>query len=337
MQAETGKILSLESLVIGYRHGKDSNLLLPPLTSCAANRELVSLIGRNGIGKSTLLRTIAGLQHSLGGSVLLEGMKLEEYKPYHLAMTIGYISTEPVRVSNMKVYDLVSLGRYPYTNWTGKLTGTDHEYVFEAIAKTGMEHLKDRYINELSDGERQRAMIARVLAQDTAIMIMDEPTAFLDVRSRYEIIHLLHHLSRSKGKTIIFSTHDFQTAISESDKIWLALKDVFTEGAPEDLILNGSFDTLFDTSEVKFSQRDASFIFKKEMRGTAFVKGEGIDKYWTEKAVNRAGFEITSDSPGITIEIQTTVNKKMWILKSDKSVVSFDSVYQLINRLNTIK
>ena len=125
-----------------------------------------------------------------------------------LPAMIGYISTEPVRVSNMRVSDLVSLGRYPHTNWTGKLEKEDHDMVNEAIEKVGLQNLTGRFINELSDGERQRAMIARVLAQDTEILVMDEPTAFLDIRSKYEIVHLLHDLSRTRGKTIIFSTHD---------------------------------------------------------------------------------------------------------------------------------
>jgi iron complex transport system ATP-binding protein len=337
MDTEAKEILSFQSLLIGYRQGNKKKLLLPPLTSGTVRGELISLIGRNGIGKSTLLRTIAGLQLPLGGHVILKDKRLEEYNRYNLATTIGYISTEPVRVSNMKVYDLVSLGRYPYTNWTGKLTGHDHELVSEAITRTGMEYLRNRYINELSDGERQRAMIARVLAQDTEIMVLDEPTAFLDVRSRYEIIHLLHKLSRSKGKTIIFSTHDFQTAVSESDKIWLILEDSFIEGAPEDLILNGSFETLFDASSVKFNSKNASFSFRKELRGTAKVEGQGMGKYWTEKALNRAGFQVVSDNTGITISIKAENNSNIWVLRTEKDIITFDSVYQLIRVLNRIK
>jgi len=328
------KILKLESLLIGYGSGKDANILLPLLASSASNGELIALIGQNGIGKSTLLRTITGLQKPVSGKVLLKGKDLSEFNRYDLAAIIGYISTEPVRVSNMRVSDLVSLGRYPHTNWTGKLEKEDHAMVNEAIEKVGLQNLTERYINELSDGERQRAMIARILAQDAEILVMDEPTAFLDIRSKYEIVHLLHDLSRTRGKTIIFSTHDLLTAISESDKVWLALKDSFTEGAPEDLILNGSFDRLFDSSVVRFSPSDASFSFRRKMRGRIIIEATGIDRYWTEKAANRAGFEISDDKSGIRITVSDDDDSKKWLVNTGDSVIEFDSVYRMVNWLN---
>lgn len=330
------KILSFNSLLIGYNYGKSSNVLLPPLTSFALKGELIALIGQNGIGKSTFLRTIAGLQGSLGGEILIKNKQIGEYGRYDLANNIGYISTEPVRVSNMKVYDLVALGRYPHTDWTGKLKNNDREIVNEAIEKVGLNRLTNRFINELSDGERQRAMIARVLAQDAEILVMDEPTAFLDIRSKYEIVHLLHDLSKNKGKTIIFSTHDLSTAISESDKVWLALGDSFTEGAPEDLVLNGSFNKLFDSSVVNFSVADASFKFiKRQMHGKVTVDAEGVLRYWTEKAANRAGFETSNDHSGIRIKVILDDDEQKWLVYTETTVIEFESLYQLVNWLNT--
>jgi iron complex transport system ATP-binding protein len=331
---ENEKILTLDSLVIGYGSGKDANILLPALSSSASEGELIALIGQNGIGKSTLLRTITGLQKPMSGKVVLKGKDLSEFNRYDLAAIIGYISTEPVRVSNMRVSDLVALGRYPHTNWTGKLAKTDHLMINEAIEKVGLQNLTGRFINELSDGERQRAMVARLLAQDAEIFVMDEPTAFLDIRSKYEIVHLLHDLSRTRGKTIIFSTHDLLTAISESDKVWLALKDSFYEGAPEDLILNGSFDRLFDSSVVKFSPSDASFSFSREMRGKVFIEASGIDRYWTEKAANRAGFEISADHSAIRIKVSDDDESRKWLVYKDNTVIEFDSVYRMVNWLN---
>jgi iron complex transport system ATP-binding protein len=335
METDREKILSIDSLLIGYKSGNNTSMLIPPLTSLALKGELIALIGQNGIGKSTLLRTITGLQESLGGNIYIKGKLLEEYGRYDLARQIGFISTEPVRVSNMKVYDLVALGRYPHTNWTGKLEEADHEKVFESISKVGMNKLKDRYINELSDGERQRAMIARVLAQDAEILVMDEPTAFLDIRSKYEIVHLLHDLSKNRGKTIIFSTHDLLTAISESDKIWLLLPDSFAEGAPEDLVLNGSFNKLFDASVVNFSNFDASFTFRREMRGKISVDAEGILRYWTEKAANRAGFEISNDRTVIHIKVDTDEDNLRWFAYTEQTVIEFESLYGLVNWLNS--
>lgn len=328
-------ILSFDSLLIGYRYGKYQNIILPPLSSFAIRGELIAIIGQNGVGKSTFLRTISGLQKSLGGEIRIKSALIQDYSRYDLARNIGYISTEPVRVSNMKVYDLVSLGRYPHTDWTGKLTKTDSDLVDEAIVKVGLQNLTGRYINELSDGERQRAMIARVLAQDAEILIMDEPTAYLDIRSKYEIIHLLHDLSRNRGKTVIFSTHDLVTAIAESDKVWLTLPDSFVEGAPEDLVLNGSFNRLFDSSVVNFSVSDASFTFiNRAVHGKVNVEADGVVRYWTEKAANRAGFEISNDHSGLRIKFVIDDDEQKWLVYTDNSVIEFSSLYQMVNWLN---
>ena len=155
--------------------------------------ELIAVIGRNGIGKSTLLRTLTGLQPPLGGEILYSGKNIREYSRMELAQKVGYISTEIVKVSNMRVYDLVALGRFPHTNWIGKIEAKDHEVIMDALEKTSMVSFRRKFVSELSDGERQKAMIARILAQDTGIMIMDEPTAFLDVASKYEILHLMQY------------------------------------------------------------------------------------------------------------------------------------------------
>jgi iron complex transport system ATP-binding protein len=333
MMAGKYHILSLESLLIGYKSGSRESALIPPLTTTVRKGELIALIGQNGIGKSTLLRTIAGLQVPLRGDVFIKGKRLPDYHRFELAKNIGYISTEPVRVTNMKVIDLVRLGRYPHTDWTGRFEKEDHNIVEEAILKTGLLHLTGRNINELSDGERQRAMIARALAQDAEILVMDEPTAFLDIRSRYEIIHLLHDLSANKAKTIIFSTHDMLTAMSESDRIWLIFSDSFMEGAPEDLILNGTFNKLFDESVVQFNAADASFVFRKKMKGEVKIEASGILGYWTEKAANRAGFKVSDESAPVRIKVSTVDSKVSWIVHEGADHFEFSTLYDLVGWL----
>lgn len=245
---EESCILSIDSLRIGYGSGNRRSILLPQLNACAKSGEMVAVIGRNGIGKSTLLRSIIGLQPFYGGTVMINGENLTEIPRLELARRIGYISTEIIRVSNMTVYDLVALGRFPHTNWIGRIDGRSREAITSAIEKTGLSKLSDRYINELSDGERQRVMVARVLAQDADIMVMDEPSAFLDLPGKYEIMNLIRNLSRS-GKTVIFSTHDINIALRLTDRIWLILKDRLIEGSPEELLKNGSFDSLFEADE----------------------------------------------------------------------------------------
>jgi len=333
MEERRHEILSFNSLKIGYASGKNRKLLIPEISGSACKGELIAVIGRNGIGKSTLLRTITGLQPSLGGTVFIGGRDIEEYSRMQIAKSIGYISTETVKVTNMRVCDLVALGRFPHTNWYGKIDDLNHKVIIDSIVKTGMSDFYGRFISELSDGERQRAMIARALAQDAGLMVMDEPTAFLDIRSKYEIIHLLISLTRSRGKTVIFSTHDFQVALDQADKIWLLLDNELIEGAPEDLLLKGSFDHLFDSSLVTFDPRDGSYMLQKTERGQIFIEGEGIIKQWTEKAMRRAGYRL-SDKKMTLYVIVPTVKGKKWILFSDNSENEFESLYDLIGHLN---
>ncbi len=332
MEKNSKKILSLSSLKIGYVSGKNELVLLPPLDASADKGELIAVIGRNGIGKSTLLRTVAGLQKSLGGEILYDGKNISNFSLMELAQKVGYISTETVKVSNMRVYDLVALGRFPHTNWIGKIEPKDHEAIVDALEKTSMYSFRNRFVSELSDGERQKAMIARILAQDTGVMIMDEPTAFLDVGSKYEIFHLLNILSNNNNKTIIFSTHDLQMAISQSDIIWLILDDELVTGSPEDLMIAGAFEHLFDRSAVLFNSDDGTFSFRNDTKGNIYVEGAGNKRHWTEKAVERAGFTVSGQMTSIYI-ITPSDNNDKWRLMSSNNNKEFNSLYELITSL----
>jgi len=334
MGESDSNILSINDLVIGYISGKSRKALLPPLNATAGKGELIAVIGRNGIGKSTLLRTLTGLQPGISGSILYYGKSINEYSRISLAREVGYISTEIVKISNMSVYDLVALGRFPHTNWIGKIETEDDKIIESALEKTSMSGFSKKNVSELSDGERQKVMIARILAQDTGIMIMDEPTAFLDIGSRYEIMHLLHQLSRYNKKTIIFSTHDLQMAVNQADKIWLVLDNNLTEGAPEDLIITGAFDHLFDLSLVKFNSNDGSLTFRGEERGLYYIEGEGIIKHWTEEAVKRSGFGISGVRTLPYIKTYPE-SKNKWQLITTSGSVGFDSIYKLIMHLTS--
>jgi len=327
------EILSINSLQIGYNSGKEKNVLLPPLSAHANKGELIAIIGRNGIGKSTLLRTLVGLQPSMGGEVIYEKKNIENYSRIDLARKVGYISTEIINVSNMRVYDLVALGRFPHTNWIGKIDSMNHEFITHSIESTGMSSFSTRFISELSDGERQRTMIARLLAQDTGIMVMDEPTAFLDIGSKYEILHLMHLLSQKQEKCIIFSTHDLQMAINMSDKIWLITDENIKEGAPEDLMIAGAFDHLFDSSLVRFNLENGTFTSLNTGMVSIYVEGEGIKKYWTDKALNRIGLKVSEVKTDPYILVPTHLDKN-WHLKSLTSDEYFSSLYDLVCRIS---
>jgi iron complex transport system ATP-binding protein len=330
MEESIRNILSFRDLEIGFTSGKFRQVLLPPLNGSAAKGELIAVIGKNGIGKSTLLRTFAGLQDLITGKLTIDGKNIIDFSRLQLSAKIGYISTEIVKVSNMKVYDLVSLGRFPHTNWLGRIEVADHNMIMEAISKTGMTEFSYRPVTELSDGERQRAMIAMVLAQDAGIMIMDEPTAFLDISSKFEIIHLMNELTRNRNKTVIFSTHDLATAVSQADKIWLLKEQGLTEGAPEDLMLEGSFETLFDSKKVDFNSNDGSFTIRNEEKGRIIVRGDGIKKYWTEKALIRAGYGIVDSEPTVEVEVPSS-SDLTWKCRMQGLSEEFDSVYGLVN------
>jgi len=329
MEANRSIILSFDSLEIGFRSGTKTNKLLPRLQAASSEGELIAVIGKNGIGKSTLLRTLAGIQPALNGYLEIYGFDINDYSRIRLSSKVGYISTEIVRISNMKVYDLVSLGRFPHTNWFGTINRMNTEAVEEAIIKAGISELSHRQLTEISDGERQRAMIAMVLAQDAGIMIMDEPTAFLDISSRYEIIHLMHELTWKRGKTIVFSTHDLDTAINQADKIWLLSGEGLIQGAPEDLMIQGSFKNLFDNSKVRFNESDASFSVVKEFKGNINLKGEGQKRFWTEKALLRAGFRVTENKSPVLV-VTPDEGRDVWLCIRKNEMYEVNSVYELV-------
>jgi iron complex transport system ATP-binding protein len=198
--------------------------------------------------------------------------------------------------------------------------------VEEAIKSVGLKGYENRMVNYISDGERQKAMIARTLAQNTDVIVLDEPTAFLDLSNKYEIVHILHELASEKGKTILFSTHDLTTAIAESDRMWLMLNDSVEQGSPEDLILNGDFASLFQSEHLFFDQEKGDFRINKLTKRKAIVNGKGIAVDWTIKALERNRFEIVdSESAGEEI-VMIEVTYPEWSVNHKEQTAKFDSL-----------
>ena len=222
--SENNQTIRLENLSIGYFGKKGKKEVARGISANLYAGELTCLIGPNGIGKSTLLRTLCAFQQKLGGKILIEGRELSEHQDKELSKKIGVVLTHRPQIQNMSVEELVSLGRSPYTGFWGKLEKKDKKIVEEAISLIGIENLKDRMIQTLSDGERQKVMIAKAIAQQTPIICLDEPTAFLDFPSKIETMQLLQRLCRDKGKTIFLSTHDLELALQIADRIWLMQK-----------------------------------------------------------------------------------------------------------------
>ena len=332
MKSDVNNILSFSRLEAGYIAGGKHQTVIADAFASAFEGELIAVIGRNGAGKSTLLRTIAGIQPLISGSLIVGGKELKDYSRSDLSRNVGYISTETVRVGNMRVYDLVAQGRFPYTNWFGTIEAEDNDAIMASTAKAGMTGFENRMLNELSDGERQRAMIAMILAQDAKLMVMDEPTAFLDISNKFEISNLLRDLAVERNKTIIFSTHDPGMAISMADKIWIIHDRSLLEGAPEDLILRGEFSKLFNSSRVIFDSGDGSFRMPSTPGMRISLKGEGKYRFWTMKALERAGYATDGSDKGLLVEAPNET-ETLWKCSSETGVRTFKTVYDLIRWL----
>lgn len=225
--------------------------------------ELTALIGRNGTGKSTLLRTIAALARPQSGVITIQGDNVSELSMREVASRISFVSTDDVRVQNLHVWDVVALGRAPYTNWVGRLREEDRAKVEEALALVGMSAFAEASMESLSDGERQRVMIARALAQDTPIILLDEPTAFLDLPNKYEVCLLLRRLAHEQGKCILFSTHDLSIALELCDTIAMIEGGEFHYGTAEMLIESGAMQRIFERTQIEFDREKGNVRLKR--------------------------------------------------------------------------
>jgi iron complex transport system ATP-binding protein len=329
----TGRIIAeTMSLAIGYRNRNRVYEVMQGLSLSARRGELVALIGRNGTGKSTLLRTLVGLQPPLGGGVALDGHAPGEIGLSQLPRLVSFASTEPVMLHNIRVRDVVSLGRFPYTNWIGTLTEADAEAVSVALEATGLSGLADRSIDSISDGERQRTLIARSLAQDTGLLVMDEPTAFLDLPSRYGIVSLLRRLTREKGKCVIYSTHDLDTAINEADRIWLMTGDGVNEGAPEDLMLTGALAMAFESPMLSFSITDGVFSFVRSRQTGIALEGKGKAAKLTARALARCGYT-TDPQASLRVKVTENTGATEWVVTGSGTDARYNSLYDLVTHL----
>jgi iron complex transport system ATP-binding protein len=301
-----GTVLVTEGLTIGYRQPRRAPLVIANRITVAVGRgELVCLVGPNGVGKSTLIRTLSGMQRPLAGRVLLQGMPVHDMYPKDLARQLSIVLTERVDVGALAADDLVALGRYPYTDWSGRLATEDERIVSWAMETVGAAQFAKRRVGELSDGERQKVMIARALAQEPVVMILDEPTAFLDLPRRVDIMGTLRRLARQTGQAILLSTHDLDLALRSADTIWLlAQGGAFQTGAPEDLVLNGAFQAVFDMDGIEFDAYSGSFRLPHRCSGEIALRGDGVPALWTARALEREGFSAKPDAAGLQLAVE---------------------------------
>lgn len=255
-------VLYTQSLSIGYANKKQANLIASDIDLSLQSGKLIALIGANGIGKSTLLRTITGIQPPISGSVFLNETEIHAFNATQLAQNLSVVLTEKLPPSNLTVFELVALGRQPYTNWIGKLTDVDLQKIENALELTQIKNLRDKKHFEISDGQLQKVLVARALAQDTPLIILDEPTTHLDLLHKVSLFRLLRKLTHETQKCILFSTHDIDLAIQLSDELVVMTEKKVSQDTPSTLISEGIFDDLFKDEHIFFDVEKGKFIFK---------------------------------------------------------------------------
>ena len=270
MEKET---IILKGLSIGYRTKNGVRMVAEGIDAAIRSGELTCLLGANGVGKSTLLRTLSAFQPKLDGEILIAGKEIEAYTDKELSQTIGVVLTEKPDIRNMTVRELVALGRSPYTGFWGTLHDEDWQVVDEAIDAVRISSLRERMVHTLSDGERQKVMIAKALAQQTPVIFLDEPTAFLDFPSKVEMMQLLRRLAREAQKTIFLSTHDFELALQVADRLWLmeesgkrkeeSGKRVLHVGTPQELAQSGALARYVERPGISFNAETLTVIVKR--------------------------------------------------------------------------
>ena len=251
-------MIRFQSLSLGY----GSRILIDSLSATVKSGELTALVGRNGTGKSTLLRAITGLGERKGGDILLGDKSIDSLSTAELATMVAFVTTDKVRIANLRCRDVVALGRAPYTNWIGRMQEQDEEIVMRSMELVGMSDYADKTMDRMSDGECQRIMIARALAQQTSIILLDEPTAFLDMPNRYELCTLLGRLAHEQRKCVIFSTHELDIALTLADNITLVDTPHLRSMPTDEMVASGCIERLFDSPYVSFDPVSKSIHLK---------------------------------------------------------------------------
>lgn len=319
------KTIALEGkdLQLGYSQ-KLRKEIFSDLSFQLRSGELTCLLGPNGVGKSTLIKAILGQISPWKGKLFLRGKDLNQYPLEDLTKEISVVLTDPVFPGNMTVGQLVALGRTPHTGWAGKLTSTDRDIVEKALSDTKIEYLKNERLGEISDGQRQKAMIARALAQDGQLMILDEPTAHLDLVNRFEVMNLLRKIAHSQQKAILVVTHDLEISIETADRFWImSCGAPLLTGRPEDLILSGEINQLLPIESYRFSAERGRLEYRFP-QGKYQLEGPEELIYWTQKALQKAGIS-TLPNPIKIIPQPFTFSSAEQTFSSLEELISFFS------------
>lgn len=318
-------VLKTSSLTIGYVQRGKQTVVQSDLNLFVGSGEMLCLMGPNGSGKSTLLRTLSGLQSPLSGSAIINGVDIQKISVKERALLISLVLTDRIDVENATVRSVVAMGRYPHSNWWGGIESDADELVRKAIAMVHLKEKEHQLLSELSDGEKQRVMIAKAFVQDTPVIILDEPTAHLDLPNRVEIMLLLHRMAHKIGKTVIISTHELDMALQAADRVWLMTAGGGVDvGVPEDLVLNGKFNEAFKSKNYIFNPTNGNFSMNYQLDKQVSLYGDKTKMYWTLRALARAGYAVVEKTnPAIVIE------DNCWKIGNDR----YESIEALLNAL----
>lgn len=323
--------MSTQNLFTGYGTKKNKRVVSSDLNLTIRNGEFVALIGTNGCGKSTLMRTICGLQKVISGNIIIDNNDITHLSSKQLAKLFSLVLTEPIEASNLTVNDIIAIGRYPYVGMRGKLQQEDINIVEETMERCNIQGFGSRFFSELSDGEKQRVMLAKALVQDTPLILLDEPTSHLDISNRIDIMKMLHVLSKQTNKSIIMSTHELDLALQWADSIWLMDKrGNIQTGTPEDLILNNCFSDVFNSEQATFDIYSGIFKMNQKPLHSIYLEAEEPYYFWIYRALGRYGFNINSDTSS---EYRVVVNNRMILLQTPDEEVKLSSIAALLGRL----
>lgn len=326
-------VISINQVSLGYGKSQIDQLLVRDLNLVVSNRQLIALVGANGAGKSTLLRTITGLQKPLSGTVELFSKPLRTLSAKTLAHYVSVVLTGQTEISYLKTAELIAMGRFPHTGWLGTFTTIDQRKVNAAAQQAKVTQLLEKPIYQLSDGERQKVMIARALAQDTPIMILDEPTTHLDIPNQISIIQLLRKLVRSQQKCIIFSTHNIELALQVADQIWLMHDQTITSSTPEDLVLSGTLSETMSTDLAPFNLESGTFQVQHKSTHPIVLIGSGTQTLWTQRALERAGYYVQPYGP---VSVEINMDDGWSIYHNEKLVSTVQSIGSLLLQLSQL-
>jgi len=326
--------LTATKLSIGYSHRGQETCVAEALDLALNAGEFICLLGPNGAGKSTLIRTLAGMQAPLSGSLKLQSQTFHSISPRERARMISVVLTEALPVGMMDAYSLVALGRHPYSGWLGGLNQHDKERIKWAFKAVGAEGLEGRQIAELSDGERQKISIARALAQEAQVMLLDEPTAFLDLPRRVELMTILRNLAHREQMGLLLSTHDLDLALRFADRLWMITTDgQLIQGYPEELAMSGEFAAIFANENLDWDAERGSFRAHPNPCLKAHIQGDSIHALWTRRALERLGFGIAKpdENSALSIQVVELDDHTEWAVARNGNQATHTSISQLID------